>query len=290
MNNSNAREAKTGGSLHKPPAEEKVSAAVQGLRMQREEGAGCDADGSLAQIRSRGTQHVLTLTPRLQLLANWVLPGARIADVGTDHAYLPVWLVLHNRVASAIASDLRPGPLARAREGGRRYGTAEQIDFRLCDGLSGIHPEECDTVVIAGMGGENIAAILAAAPWTKDGNHALLLQPQTRAEELRRFLSENGYAIRREALILDRGTIYPAMEAAAGRQALTAGQLWGGAKLLHDPLGERYLIGKIIRLQAVVAGLNRSEKAEDLEKANTLRDILTALLEMREEWRHANCP
>ena len=145
-------------------------------------------------------------------------------------------------------------------------------------------------MVIAGMGGENIAAILAAAPWTKDGNHALLLQPQTRAEELRRFLSENGYAIRREALILDRGTIYPAMEAAAGRQALTAGQLWGGAKLLHDPLGERYLIGKIIRLQAVVAGLNRSEKAEDLEKANTLRDILTALLEMREEWRHANCP
>ena len=231
----------------------------------------------------------LELTPRLRLLADWVPQDAKLADVGTDHAYLPVWLVLHGRVASAIASDLRKGPLERARETGRTYG-AERIDFRLCNGLADIRPEEADTIVIAGMGGENIASILAAAPWTADGRHTLLLQPQTHAEDLRRFLMDHGYAIRREALVYDRGTIYPCMEAAGGEMTLSLGQLWGGAKLLRDPLGDRYLIEKIIRLQGAVAGLNRSSRPEDVQKAGRVRDILTALLAMREEWRHANCP
>ncbi|MDO4315580.1 MAG: class I SAM-dependent methyltransferase [Oscillospiraceae bacterium] len=231
----------------------------------------------------------LELPPRLALIASWVRPGAKLADVGTDHAYLPVWLTLHGRVASAIASDLRKGPLARARETGRTYGAAG-IDFRLGDGLAFIRPDEADTIVIAGMGGENIAAILADAPWTADGHHTLLLQPQSRAEDLRRFLMDRGYAITREALVLDRGTIYPVLEAEAGEMELTLGQLHGGAKLLHDPLGERYIIEKIIRLQGAVAGLNRSSATADREKADALRDILTALLSMREEWRHANCP
>ena len=86
----------------------------------------------------------------------------------------------------------------------------------------------------------------------------------------------------------DRGTIYPVLEATAGEMDLTLGQFWGGAKLIHDPLGDRYLIEKIIRLQGAVAGLNRSAAAADREKADGLRDILTALLAMREEWRHAN--
>lgn len=231
----------------------------------------------------------LELSPRLQLLADWVPQGARLADVGTDHAYLPVWLTLHGRVTSAIASDLRKGPLERARETGRTYG-AEGIDYRLGDGLAFIRPEEADTIVIAGMGGENIASILAAAPWTADGQHTLLLSPHTKAEELRLFLMDHGYAIRREALVYDRGTIYPCMEAAGGEMALSLGQLWGGAKLLRDPLGDRYLIEKIIRLQGAVAGLNRSSRPEDVQKAGRVRDILTALLAMREEWRHANCP
>lgn len=230
----------------------------------------------------------LELTPRLQLLADWVRPGARLADVGTDHAYLPVWLRLHGRMVSAIACDLREGPLERARETGRTYGVAGEIDYRLGNGLSVVSPEEADTIVIAGMGGENIAAILAKAPWTAGGGHTLLLQPQSRAETLRAFLAENGYAVRREALVEDRGTIYPVLEAAGGEMTLTLGQLYGGAALLQDPLGDRYIIEKIIRLQSAVAGVNRSGGGR--EKGDALRDIITALLSMREEWRHANCP
>lgn len=228
----------------------------------------------------------LELTPRLKAIAAWVPQGAKLADIGTDHAYLPVWLVLHGRLESAIASDLRKGPLERARLTGRTYG-AEGIDYRLGNGLSGIGPQEADTIVIAGMGGENIASILAAAPWTGDGAHTLLLQPMTRSAQLRRFLMENGYAITREALVRDRGTIYPVMEVKAGQMELTLGQLHGGAKLLADPLGERYIIEKIIRMQGAVVGLSRSAAPE---KADEIRDTITALMELREEWRHANCP
>ena len=230
----------------------------------------------------------LELPARLQLLADWVPRGSALADVGTDHAYLPVWLTLEGRLRSAIACDLRSGPLSRGRDTAGRYGVLDRIDFRQCDGLAGVGPQEADTVVIAGLGGENIVSILAAAPWTADGNHTLLLQPQSRAEELRAFLCANGYAIRRERPIVDRGTMYPVLGVSSGTQSLTLGQLYGGACLTYDPLGGRYLVEQILRLQAAVAGLNRGCRPEDTEKADHLRDVMESLLELWEEWRHAN--
>lgn len=230
----------------------------------------------------------LELSPRLQRIAAWVPQGARLCDVGTDHAYLPVWLVLQGRVSSAIAADLRPGPLSRARETGRRHGVEEKVDFRLCDGLAGIAPAECDTIVIAGMGGENIAGILRRAPWTAEGHHTLLLQPQSRSEVLRGFLAEHGYAISREALVEDRGHLYPVMEVTAGEMTLSPGQRLCGVKLLHDPLWNQYLIDKIIQLQGVAAGRSHAADPEGRFQADQARDLATELLAMREEWRHAN--
>ena len=231
----------------------------------------------------------LELTPRLRQAAQWVPQGVRLADIGTDHGHLPIWLMLQGRIPGAIAADLRPGPLSRARENARRYGVTG-IDFRLCDGLSAIRAEECDAVVIAGMGGENIAAILAAAPWTADGRHTLVLQPQSRPEVLRRFLMDHGYAITREALVEDRGHLYPVLEAGAGEMHLTLGRQWAGADLLYDPLGDRYIIEKIIQLQAAAAGSNRASAPEARERGDYARAVITELLQMREEWRHANCP
>lgn len=234
------------------------------------------------------TYKKLELTPRLCLLADWVRPGARIADVGTDHAYLPIWLIQSGRVERAIASDLRPGPLERARADAAAYGVLDRLDLRLCSGLDGIRPGEADTIVIAGMGGENIAAILAAAPWTRDGRHTLLLQPMTRSEILRGALAELGFQIQEERLVLDRGTIYPAMLVCAGKMDLSDGQRYGGAALTQDPLQDRYLIRTIIRTQSALAGLRRSESGEDLAKAEELERLLSQLFSMREEWRHAN--
>ena len=103
----------------------------------------------------------LQLQPRLQCIASLVPQGARLADVGTDHGYLPVWLLQHGRIESAIASDINALPLDHARATAREYGVTERMDFRLCPGLAKIKAEECDAIAIAGMGGETIAQILA---------------------------------------------------------------------------------------------------------------------------------
>ena len=143
--------------------------------------------------------------------------------------------------------------------------------------------------MIAGMGGETILSILKAAPWTADGHHTLLLQPQTHEELVRQYLAENGFIITREALVRDRGTLYTVMEARAGKAKLTLTQIWGGVCLLRDPLADRYIIEKIVRTQAALAGAKRSARPADAERAEELRAVLTALLRAREEWRHANC-
>ena len=93
----------------------------------------------------------ITLQPRLRLLAEMTPHGGRLADIGTDHGYLPVWLLQEGRIPSAIAADVGAEPLEHARRTAEEYET-QGLDFRLCDGLSGIEPEETDTVVIAGMG------------------------------------------------------------------------------------------------------------------------------------------
>ena len=100
----------------------------------------------------------LQLQPRLQLLADMVPEGCRLADVGTDHGYLPVYLLQRRRIRGAVAADIGAEPLAHARRTAEAYGV-EGIDFRLCDGLRDITPDEVDTVVIAGMGGETIIAL-----------------------------------------------------------------------------------------------------------------------------------
>ena len=150
----------------------------------------------------------LALQPRLHMLARLVPEDCRLTDVGTDHGYLPVSLLQQGRIPSAIASDIGAEPLEHARRTAMQYGVTD-IDFRLCPGLSAIAPEETDVIVIAGMGGETIIAILQAAPWTKDGRHTLLLQPMTKAADLRHWLADNGYTFTGEHLVEDKGRLYP---------------------------------------------------------------------------------
>ena len=219
----------------------------------------------------------LELTPRLALLASWVPPGARLIDVGTDHGYLPAWLIQNGRIEEALASDLRPGPLSRAEDTARRCGVEGKMRLRLCPGLSAIRPED----------GENIAMILSAAPWTADGQHTLLLQPQSRSEVLRRFLQDRGYRILREQLVWDRGILYPVLEARGGEMHLDEGRILAGTCIERDPLGDRRLIALILRDFAALSGLLRAGAGEG-EKAESLRREITHLITLREEWRHAN--
>lgn len=191
----------------------------------------------------------MDLTPRLQGIADQVPYGAEFADIGTDHAYLPVWLLLNGRIRTAIAADLREGPLARARETAAQCSVSDRISFRLCDGLSAVSECETDTIAIAGMGGETIAAILEAAPWTRRGK-TLLLQPMTSFPDLRLWLQHNGYLIESEQVAREGNRLYSIWRVCGGKMdELTPGELWAGRQS-SDPLRGEYLAmirGKIER-------------------------------------------
>lgn len=148
------------------------------------------------------------LTPRLAMIAERVRVGARVADIGTDHAYLPVYLVREGIAPSAVAADLRPGPLENARLTVRRHGLEDRIRLCLSDGLEHIAPEEADDIVLAGMGGTLIVSILKKAPWVKDEGKRLLLQPMSRSEEVREYLHADGFELMRECACTEAAKSY----------------------------------------------------------------------------------
>lgn len=141
--------------------------------------------------RSNDTQ----LDNRLRLCADFVRNGARLADIGTDHAYLPVWLCRIGRCPSAIAADINPDPLKRGATTISEAGLNSKVATRLSDGLKEISADEVDDIVIAGMGGELIAKIISECSFAKDSSKHFILQPMTKSEVLIEWLSKNGYEI-----------------------------------------------------------------------------------------------
>lgn len=223
----------------------------------------------------------LTLTPRLRAIADRVPEGCRFADIGTDHAYLPVWLLLRNKISAAIAADLREGPLSRAKETAERYGVADQISCRLCDGLTGINADEVDTVAIAGMGGETIAAILEAAPWTRQRTK-LLLQPMTSCQDLRLWLQKNGYVIREETIVREGKRLYSILTVTGGEMVeLSPAELWVGRQS-NDPLRLEYLEFMAGKVSKALAGQNGSNNRDEA-LVEELRAVLCGIEEMKKE-------
>ena len=223
----------------------------------------------------------LQLQPRLQLLASLIPEGSRLADVGTDHGYVPVYLLQRGLIKGAIASDIGAEPLQHAKNTAAEY-EVEGIDFRLCPGLDAITPEECDTILIAGMGGETIITILENAPWTKRGDHLLLLQPMTKVEMLCKWLADNGYTFTGERLVFDKDHLYPIMLVRGGSQEkLTLGQQYGGVMLDGDPLYGEYLDERIMKLTVAIDGLMRAKNEAQRATAEEMQEIRTALTEKR---------
>ncbi len=229
----------------------------------------------------------LKLQPRLACIADCVPQGARLADVGTDHGYLPVYLLQRGKIASAIASDLREEPLAHAKRTAREFGVFEHIDFRLCSGLDGIRETEVDTVVLAGMGGELIVKLLEAAPWTRKIPLTLILQPQTKAEVLRMWLCENGYRFTSEKLVRDKGTLYAVMCVTAGEsEVLSEQQAYAGVLLDDDALYGEFLAERIKKFTRAIEGMESARECDQgaLFPLRALREQLTI---KKGEWENA---
>lgn len=162
---------------------------------------------------------------RLRAAASLVREGHSAADIGCDHGKLAVYLVESGRCPHVVAADLRPGPLSRARALVRERGLEDRIDCRLGDGLSVLGPQEAEEIVIAGMGGETIAAILAGAPWLRAPRYNLVLLAASSQSDLRRWLCENGFALCREVPVVEGKHCYTAMQAA-----------YTGRSFVPDPL------------------------------------------------------
>ena len=154
-----------------------------------------------------------TISERLKTIASFVKKGACVCDVGTDHAYLPVYLSKTGIAKSIIATDIREKPLNNARKNVWQSGECN-IELRLCDGLSAVSSSEADTVIIAGMGGEVITGIIDRCEWIKNKNIHLILQPMTSPEILREYLIKNGFSIEEEKALLENGKIYSVISVA----------------------------------------------------------------------------
>ena len=185
---------------------------------------------------------LFSLGARLGLCASLTREGCRLADVGTDHAYLPVWLARMGRIRSAVAGDVREGPLHSARQNIERYGVQELVAARLSDGLDAVSPEEADDVVIAGMGGELILRIVGETPWLWDGEKRLVLQPMSSVPELRLGLRALGFAVLEEHAAVDGGKVYSAFAAQYVGEPPETGPLypWLGKLVPGEPGAERY--------------------------------------------------
>lgn len=155
----------------------------------------------------------MELSKRLQTVANAVTPGSRVADVGTDHGYVPIYLVERGLCPGAIAMDVNEGPLARAEEHIRAEGLSDRIQTRKSDGLAALAPEETDAVVIAGMGGALMCRILQDATAFLEAGRELILQPQSEWFKVRRLLSASGYRITKEWFLEEEGKYYVVIKA-----------------------------------------------------------------------------
>ena len=135
------------------------------------------------------------LDPRLSLCASFVRKGKIIADIGTDHAYLPVWLCKNKVIPYALACDIKKEPLENGRKTIEKYFCSKLVETRLSDGLDKVCENECDDIIIAGMGGEMIVKIIDEWKFSQNKNKRFILQPMSRCDELISYLYDNGFEI-----------------------------------------------------------------------------------------------
>ena len=213
------------------------------------------------------------LSSRLLACAGFVAPGDRVADVGCDHGYLGIHLLLNGQASSVIASDVNEGPLQSAIRNSEKYGVRDRMTFYLSDGVRNI-PRDFDTLVCAGMGADTMISILEAAPWLKDSRYRLVLQCQSKTPMLRRHLSEKGWRITEETVLRDGKFLYTVMEVywEPDYPRLTVGEWYFPPALLENPATElpAYYNWVVEGLRIATAHKDDAEKKQALQELEAL--------------------
>lgn len=220
----------------------------------------------------------------MRAAAGFVRQGAVFADIGTDHAYLPVFLLEEGKIAHAYASDINEGPLKSAKRHIEESGHADRVTLVLTDGLTGLEGHGITDVAVCGMGGELIADILTAAPFVKDSSIRLILQPMTRAAHLRRTLAKEGFAIVDECVTEAAGKLYFCMAAAYTGVPYMLSRVeeeLGAVNIARKPREDcflRMIDKKIAAARRRLAGYAKASRTDKDEE-----DYLAALYAIRRE-------
>lgn len=209
------------------------------------------------------------LTPRLKRITEMVPKDSIVADIGTDHGYISIFLLQNNISKRVIASDVNAKPLQSAEENIKACGLGNKINTRLGSGLEVLSPGEVDTVIIAGMGGLLIAELLEKVPKVVEGVSTFILQPMQAQEQLRRYLVEGGYRIIEDVLVKEDHKIYEIIKAVRGKQMVDNEILFEiGFHLEKNPLPlvEEFLLARIKILEDIIAQVENKASKEAVIK------------------------
>ena len=223
----------------------------------------------------------MELSKRLKAVADMVGTGSVLADIGTDHAYIPIWLVSRGSVPRAVAMDVNEGPLKRAQENILQNGLEEKIETRLSDGFKALAPGEADAAVIAGMGGGLTVRILKSGMEVVRSLKECILQPQSEIDKVRTFLLEEGFSFIREDMVEEDGKYYPMMcvrppesvESAAGAKKWTETELLYGRLLLVErhPVLRDYLEREIRIKSGIIRSLEENGSGRAVRRISELK-------------------
>lgn len=213
--------------------------------------------------------------------ASLVTEGNRLADVGTDHGYIPIYLLLQKKIKSAIAMDINKGPLQRAKEHISLYELGDYIETRLSDGVAALQSGEVDSILIAGMGGGLVMHILEEGKEVCKQAKELILQPQSEIDHVRAYLRKEGYEFLQEEMVLEDEKFYPMMKVRyTGAEQKISTELWEIYNLYGGLLLEKkhpVLKTFLLRERELYAGI-----AENLKKQATSEKILKRMEEVEE--------
>ena len=155
----------------------------------------------------------IQLSKRLKFVSDFITPGYVLADIGTDHGFIPIYMIQEGKTPKAFAMDINEGPLARADEHIKEANLSDRIETRLSDGLLKLNANEAESVLIAGMGGALIVKILSDGVHALEGVKELILSPHTEADTVRQYLKNTDFVIEKEGMVIDSGKYYVVMKA-----------------------------------------------------------------------------
>ncbi|MBR4139199.1 MAG: tRNA (adenine(22)-N(1))-methyltransferase TrmK [Lachnospiraceae bacterium] len=229
----------------------------------------------------------MQLSQRLSSVASMVTAGNCLADVGTDHGYVPIYLYERNVIPRAIAMDVNKGPLERAALHIAESGMKDVIETRLSDGLTALRPKEADSIVIAGMGGPLMIRILSAYPEVTASAKELILQPQSEIAEVRIWLYEQGYEIVEEHMVYEEGKYYPMFKAVKNPEAKKLSYLeykFGRLEVLKEKeVLKDFILRELSNKQNILQKLEEEQTEKSKGRAEEMKQLIKELEEMQHE-------